>query len=262
LASLLHLKLCGLPLDADGLRPDAFKAACRSSSPRALFCMSTLQNPTGITMPASRRQELAAIARACDVPVLEDDVNGFLPENPVPPIASFAPEHTFYITGTSKSLAPGLRIGYVVPPAHQVAQVSSTIEATTWFTAPLSAEVVTQWIETGEADAIASWKRAETAVRHAMALKILGRWLPESPVSFHLWLPLPKPWRAESFVAQARSRGVVINSAEEFLVSREGTPHAVRVCLGATLSRSRLEDGLGRLAELLAAPPRTSPMVY
>ena len=262
LAGLLHLKLRGLPLDADGLRPDAFEEACRSSAPRALFCMSTLQNPTGVTMPTGRRQELGAIAAAHDVAVLEDDVNGFLPPQPIPPIASFAPEHTFYITGTSKSLAPGLRIGYVVPPANRLQQVISTIEATTWFTAPLSAEVVTHWIESGEADAIASWKRSETAARHALALRILGRWLPKSPVSFHLWLPLPEPWRSESFVAQARSRGVVVNSAEEFLVGREGTPHAVRVCLGATLSRGRLEEGLRRLAELLDSSPRPSPMVY
>lgn len=262
LASLLHLRLRGLPMDADGLKPDAFEAACRSASPRALFCMSTLQNPTGRTMPVARRQQLAAIAKAHDVAVLEDDVNGFLPGDPLPPIATFAPDHAFYITGTSKSLAPGLRIGYLVPPAHRLEQVTSTIQATTWFTAPLLAELVTEWIESGQADAIAGWKRTETAARHALALEILGRWLPSSPVSFHLWLTLPEPWRAETFVTQARSRGVAVNSAEEFLVGRESAPHAVRVCLGATLSRSRLEEGLRRLADLLSTPPKPSPMVY
>jgi DNA-binding transcriptional MocR family regulator len=262
LASLLHITLRGLPLDADGLRPDALESACSSSQPRALFCMSTLQNPTGRTMPAARREEIAAVASAYDLSILEDDVNGFLPADPIPPIASLAPEHTFYITGTSKSLAPGIRIGYVVPPAHRVQQVASTIEATTWFTAPLPAEVATQWIESGEALAIAKWKRTETAARHALAVGILGKWLPPSPVSFHLWLPLPEPWRAESFVSQARARGVVVNSAEEFLVGQKGAPQAIRVCLGATLSRERLGEGLRHLAHLLATPPRPSAMVY
>jgi DNA-binding transcriptional MocR family regulator len=91
LASLLHLKLQGLPMDGDGLEPDAFEAACRSGPPRALFCMATLQNPTGRTMPVARRRQLAAIAEAYDVAVLEDDVNGFLPADPLPPIATFAP---------------------------------------------------------------------------------------------------------------------------------------------------------------------------
>jgi DNA-binding transcriptional MocR family regulator len=263
LADLLHLRLQGLPMDADGLRPDALEGACHTSSPRALFCMSTLQNPTGRTMPVARRQELGAIAQTYGLAILEDDVNGFIPSEPLPPIAAFAPAHTFYITGTSKSLAPGLRIGFVIPPAHELERVSSTIQATTWFTAPLMAELVAQWIETGEADAMTSWKRTETAARHAIAAEILGPWLPgRRPVSFHLWLTLPEPWRAESFVAQARARDVAVNSVEEFLVGREPAPHAVRVCLGAALSRTKLKEGLSRLAELLSTPPKPSPMVY
>jgi len=63
LASLLHLQLRGLPLDEHGVRPDGFEAACRSSAPRALFCMTNLQNPTGRTMPLARRREIAAIAK-------------------------------------------------------------------------------------------------------------------------------------------------------------------------------------------------------
>ena len=263
LASILHLRLRGLPMDEDGLRPDSLETACRTDSPRALFCMSTLQNPTGRTMSVTRRRELAAIAQAHDLAVLEDDVNGFLPADPLPPIASFAPAHTYYITGTSKSLAPGLRIGYVVPPANQVDRLSAAIETTTWFTAPLLAELVTQLIESGEADAMASWKRTETEARYSLALDILGPWLGGSQsVSFHLWLTLPEPWRMETFVAQARSRGVVVNPAEEFLVDRERSHHAVRVCLGAALSRARLEEGLRRLAELLSFPPKPGPMVY
>jgi DNA-binding transcriptional MocR family regulator len=263
LARLLQLRVQGLPMDQNGLLPDALEAACRKSSPRALFCMSTLQNPTGRTMSLERRRQLAAVIRRYDLLVLEDDVNGFLPAHPLQPIAVLAPEHTFYITGTSKSLAPGLRVGYVVPPANQVQRLSATMQATTWFTAPLMAEIVTQWIESGEADEMTRWKRTETEARYTMAREILGPWLPSSgPVSFHLWLSLPDPWRAEAFVAQARARGVVVNSPDEFLVGRETAPHAVRVCLGAGLARAKLEEGLGRLAELLHTPPALNAMVY
>jgi DNA-binding transcriptional MocR family regulator len=263
LARLLQLRVQGLAMDREGLRPDALDAACRSSSPRALFCMSTLQNPTGRTMPLARRRELAEIIERHALCVLEDDVNGFLPREPIPPIAALAPNHTFYITGTSKSLAPGLRIGYVVPPGLELQRVSATMQATTWFTAPLMAEIVTQWIESGEADAMTAWKRAETEARFALAREILGPWLPEAgPTSFHLWLTLPEPWRAESFVSQARARGVVVNSPDEFLVGRETAPHAVRVCLGAGISRNRLEEGLQRLAQLLRTPAGLNAIVY
>jgi DNA-binding transcriptional MocR family regulator len=263
LARLLQLRVQGLRMDQDGLLPSELEAACESSSPRALFCMSTLQNPTGRTMPLQRRRELAHIIQRHRLTVLEDDVNGFLPAEPLPPIATLAPDQTFYITGTSKSLAPGLRIGYVVPPAAEMQRVSAAMQATTWFTAPLMAEIVTQWIESGMADEMAEWKRSETTARHRLAREILGPWLPASgPVSFHLWMQLPEPWRAENFVSQARARGVAVNSPDEFLVGRETAPHAVRVCLGGGLSRSRLEDGLKRLAELLQTPPGVSAIVY
>jgi DNA-binding transcriptional MocR family regulator len=263
LARLLQLRVQGLPMDDHGLLPDALNAACKSGSPRALFCMSTLQNPTARTMPLQRRRELAEVIQRHGLLVLEDDVNGFVPAEPLPPLATFAPDHTFYITGTSKSLAAGLRIGYVVPPPGEVQRVSATMQATTWFTAPLMAEIATQWIESGKAEEMASWKRAETAVRCSLARHLLSPWIPQSgPTSFHLWVPLPEPWRAESFVGQARARGVLVNSPDEFLVGRETAPHAVRVCLGAGLSRSRLEEGLHRLAELLRHPPGPSAMVY
>jgi len=263
LARRQQLRVRALPMDRDGLLPDALESACRDATPRALFCMPTLQNPTGCTMPLQRRQELAAIVRHYGLLVLEDDVNGFLPREPVAPLAAVAPEQTFYITGTSKSLAPGLRIGYVIPPTSMLSAVRSTMQATTWFTAPLMAEIVTQWIESGSADEMASWKQRETETRFAVAGEILGPWLPRAqPVSFHLWLQLPEPWRAESLVAQARARGVIVNSPDEFLVDREPAPHAVRVCLGAALSRTRLEQGLRVLAELLSDSPGLQPMVY
>jgi DNA-binding transcriptional MocR family regulator len=263
LARLLQLRIQGLAMDEHGLLPAALETACRSSSPRALFCMPTLQNPTGRTMPLERRRELATIIERYGLLVLEDDVNGFVPAEPLPPLASLTPDHTFYITGTSKSLAPGLRVGYVVAPAGHFQRLSATMQATTWFTAPLMAEIVSRWIESGEAGEIAAGKRAEIAARYALAQQVLHPWLPtDAPVSFHIWLSLPEPWRAEGFVAQARARGVLVNSPDEFLVGRDTAPHAVRVCLGAGLSHAKLEEGLRRLAELLATPSGLNAMVY
>ncbi len=263
IASLLHLQLRGLPLDQYGLIPEAFEAACREHSPRALYCMPTLQNPTARTMPLGRRQALAEIAERYDVALIEDDVYGFLPDAPLPPLTAIAPANSYYITSTSKSLAPGLRVGYVVAPESRVDRVAGVIRASTWLIAPLLAELASEWIARGEAEAMVAWKREETSARHGAAIRILGRWLAGTPPrSFHLWLPLPEPWRTEEFVAQARARQVVVSPSEEFVVGRESAPHAVRVCLGATSSRARLEEGLGRLADLLENGPEPSLTGY
>src|SRR6185295_7435370 len=102
-AALLHLRLQGVAFDEHGLRPDAFEAACRGGA-KALYCVPTLHNPTAAVMPEARRREVAAIARAHGVMVVEDDVHGRLHEDPPPPIASFAPEMSVYLTGTAKSV--------------------------------------------------------------------------------------------------------------------------------------------------------------
>ncbi|HEU4954913.1 MAG TPA: PLP-dependent aminotransferase family protein, partial [Gemmatimonadales bacterium] len=175
IASLLHLQLRGLPLDGEGLLPEAFEAACREGAPRALYCMPTLHNPTGRTMPLGRRQAIVEIAERYDVALVEDDVYGFLPDKPLPPLAALAPASAYYVTSTSKSMAPGLRVGYVAAPESRVDRVAAVIRASTWLIAPLLAELASDWIERGEADAMVAWKREETAARHAAAVRILGR---------------------------------------------------------------------------------------
>ena len=262
IASLLSLQLQPLALDEHGIVPDAFADACRSGSVRALYCMPTLQNPTGRTMPLERRREIAEIAARHDVAVVEDDVYGFLEDHPLPPITTFAPTHSYYITSTSKSLAPGLRLGYVVAPAAKIDRLAGTIRATTWLTAPLLAELASQWIESGEADEMVRWKREETIARHTLARRVLAPWVTEAAAGFNFWLELPDPWRTEEFVTQARARGVVVSPSEEFMVGRKSAPYAVRVCLGGGIGRERLEHGLQRLAELLREGPGTTLTTY
>ena len=111
-AGLLHLRLKGLPIDAQGLRPEALEEACREGGAKALYLIPTHHNPTTAVMPEERRREIVAIARAHGLAIVEDDVHGLLPEERPRPIAALAPERSYYLTSTSKTLAPG--------PAHRL----------------------------------------------------------------------------------------------------------------------------------------------
>ena len=256
LAALLRIRLQGLALDAHGLRPDAFEAACREGTPRALYCVPTLQNPTATIMPEERRREIAGIARAHGVPIVEDDVHGFLPDSRPRPLSAFAPDTSFYVNSTSKSLAPGLRVGYLLSPPAHVSRLASAVGSTVWMVAPLMAEVVSSWILEGRAGAVLAEKRAEAAARQALARRILGATRIESdPSAYHLWLELPEPWSSQSFVVEARRRGVAVTPAEAFAVDRDAVPAAVRVCLGPPRSHAELERGLTTLAEVLEGLP-------
>jgi DNA-binding transcriptional MocR family regulator len=256
LANLLHLQLQGLPMDEHGLQPEAFAAACRARMGKVLYCIPTLQNPTATVMPPDRRREIARIAQEYGVAIIEDDVYGFLDAEAPPPIAAFAPEHVYYINSTSKSIAPGLRIGYMVAPPQAVNRIASAISSSTWEAAPLMAEMVTRWIEDGTIERVIDWKRRETEARQTLARKILGHIAAGShPMSCHLWLQLPLPWRGGDFSDRAAARGVIVIPAEAFVTGRGAAPYAVRICLLSTQDRRQLEKGLDALREILHSAP-------
>jgi DNA-binding transcriptional MocR family regulator len=256
LAGLLHLRLQGVAMDEHGLRPDAFRSACRGGSVKALYCVPTLHNPTTTVMPEARRREVVAIARQHDVLIVEDDVHGPLIEERPPLLAALAPEITVHLSGTAKTLAPGLRIGYILAPKDLVPRLATAIRATTWMAAPLLAEVASVWIRDGTADRILAGNRKEAAARHRLAVSVLGRFQIQShPAAHHLWLQLPSSRRSETFAEQARRAGVAVTPAQAFVVGGGAAPRAVRVCLGVARDRAQLEKGLRILAGVLEGRP-------
>jgi DNA-binding transcriptional MocR family regulator len=256
IASLMHLNLRGLPMDGQGLRPDAFEKACADSGAKILYCLPTVQNPTATVMPEARRREIAAIARAHDVAIVEDDIYGFLlPEQP-PPIAAFAPERSYYIASLSKCLGGGLRIGYLLAPERAVDRLATTLRTTIWMASPLMAEVAARWLQDGTAERLIEQTRRETAARQELAQELLADLdFSTHPHAFHLWLHMPDPWCANDFVALAARRGVAVTPPAAFVPGRGPSPHAVRVCLGGPPSRAQLAEGLKVLCDLLSAPP-------
>src|SRR5690606_21566023 len=111
-------RLHGLPMDDEGLLPDALDAACRADRAPLLFVNPTAHNPTTAAMSPARREAIVALARAHDLRVSEDDVYGRVPERRPPPHAALAPERTVYSGSAAKSVAPGLRLGALHCPPH------------------------------------------------------------------------------------------------------------------------------------------------
>jgi DNA-binding transcriptional MocR family regulator len=251
IAQQMHLKVRGVPMDVEGLRPDALESACRSTRARVLYCMPRMQNPTSAVMSERRRRQIAAIAEKHRLIVVEDDTYGFLsPERT--PLAPLIPQRTLFVTSLSKSLFPGLRLGCVVAPAAFVEKIAGAVWTTMISTSPIGADLLSGWIEDGAATRIAEWKRHEGAARQIMAKRLLaGERYQTHPLSHHIWLSLPQRWSSDGFVAQARSRGVVLNASSEFAVGDQH-PKAVRLCLGTPRTRAGLEQALTRVAECLS----------
>jgi DNA-binding transcriptional MocR family regulator len=261
LADLFRLDIRGVPTDERGLRPDMLVEAAKDIRVGAILCSPTLHNPTNATMPLERRREILAIAAKLDTCVIEDDSNGHLSGDERPTMTSINPDRCIYLCGTSKSMAPGLRIGYMVAPTSILPRLSEGVHATSWTSPSLMGEITSVLIEERIAENFLSWHRKEAVERMKMAENILGlsNVFPNCP-TYHLWLQLPAPWRANEFAAHLRLGNTLVSPADVFAVDRNPTPHAIRVSLGGVAERSRLAEGLRVIAEALTARPSSFSM--
>ncbi len=253
LASLLHLRTLPVAMDAHGILPSALETACRKSNPKALYCMPTLQNPTGIVWPEERRREVLEVAQRYGLLVVEDDTTAFLVEHPPLPLAALAPNDVVFVSSTSKSLGAGLRVGYLHLPTGRDGlydHVVASVAAQSWMTAPWMAEIATRLIEGGTADRIVAARRREVLERREIADRYLGELVTDTHAACSfLWLSLPDPWRSAEFAEDARSAGIAVTSSEAFCVGRAHAPHAARICIGTPARRDEVEHGVRVLAE-------------
>ncbi len=256
IAAQLRLQIAGLPMDEQGILPDALEAACRGKAPKALYLNPTLQNPTTLTVPAARRAAISAIADRFGIPIVEDDAYGFISPDAPPPLAAFAPHITWHIAGLSKCIGAGLRLAYVLAPATKAAwPFVAAMRASNVMASPLNTALLTRWIEDGTADDLLQFVRTETAHRQEIAASLLAaETYRASPQSFNIWLTLRNGWNRSNFTAHTRSCGLGVVSSDAFTVEGPAS-ETVRVCLGGPIGRDRLASALDFMAHALAGPP-------
>lgn len=261
LSTYLGIHLEGLPVDDEGMIPEALDEACRKSPIRAVFLQPSVINPRATLMSAARREALAQVAARHDIAIIENDILGPLVTDRPPPIASYAPDRTLYLTSFTKITVPGLRIGYLVAPDRYVAAVANRHLVLNWMATPAIAEIATRWVSDGTAMELVEWQRQALLARHAIAGEALaGLRYYTHPQSLHVWLPLSGAHTEEGFVAQARLHGVAIAPGTSFRTAGQGSTPAVRISLGSTSERD-LRAGLGVVASLALGDPEALLLV-
>ncbi len=246
------LRLLTCESDSDGIVPDAFDAVCRRVRPKVVYLMPTHQNPVATTLPVARRQQMARLARAYGVWIVEDDPYWRLDPEIRPALAHFAPDRTFLISTLAKCLSPGIRVAFILCPEGEARQgLVESLWAMALMPAPLMTAVACAWIRDGSADALIDGVRREAAARRRIAAEILPS--ARGPdTSLHVWLPLSTDGSGERLQQAARSRGLALVAAEAFATGGNHS-QGVRLSLGGPGKRSVLEAGLRSLAELLVS---------
>jgi len=242
-------RLHAIPMDEKGMLPGPFAQACRAGA-RLAVLSPTLHNPTTTTMSLERRRQLVNIARRWNVTIVEEDVYGLLAEASPPPLAALAPERVIYLTGLSKTVAPGLRIGYLVFPPNLRGRLRDTEHHTAWYVSPISTALASRWLRDGTGWRRLLTQRSELAARHRLCGRHLDgldwRGTPDCP---HVWLAAP-PGGSEQFTRRAMAAGVVVVPASVFAAGRSVAEDGVRISIGAATDRGSLAEGLTRLARL------------
>ena len=259
-ARQLKNQVVGLAMDEEGLLPEALDAACRTRRAKLLYLTPTLQNPTTATMSLARRDAIVAIARRHDLLIIEDEVNGLLPEPHPQPLVNLAPERVIYLGSLAKIACGGLRVGFVLTPPALRSAFAQTMRLSSWMVSPLLIELACKMVSQRQIMPLIAQQREILKRRGELLRHLLptARW---QPGSMHAWLPLPEPWRSQQFAAAADALDVGVASGEHFAAGQFAAPQGVRLSLSQPATDARVGEGLARLAQLLQGTPPSNPLL-
>lgn len=253
-AARLGITLVPLAMDGAGLIPEAVEEAHAAAPLHAVYVQPRLHNPLSLTMPTQRVERLAEVLLRLGITAVEDAIWAFLRDE-LPPLAAYAPERTVLIDSLSKRIAPGLTLGFAVAPAALAGEIVATLRSGGWAPMRFALEIAHRWQHDGTVKKLVEAKQREAAARQEIAARHLAGFAMQSdPRSYHCWWQLPRPWRADTFVAAAARHGIGVVPAAAFTIGRNHAPNAIRLGLASPLP-DVLSRALGTLVELARSAP-------
>ncbi|MDQ0320480.1 DNA-binding transcriptional MocR family regulator [Pararhizobium capsulatum DSM 1112] len=251
-AGLIGRRTILMRSDEYGLDPEDFERVCAQQHPKLAFLMPTAQNPTVVTLSLERRQAIADIARRYGVWLLEDDLYGAMTGSMTPLLAELAPDRTFLVGGLSKSVAAGIRGGWVACPPHFSQRIRIAHKMVTGGVPFLMAELGARMVLSGEASRLRARCIEEIRAREGIAREAFaGFEFNSDPNVPFLWLKLTEPWLSGTFKHAAFEEGVMVDDEDEFKAGRTDVAyHRVRIGFSSP-SREEVRRGFLILRRLL-----------
>ena len=250
----------GIPLDRDGMRMDALATALadlkrKGVRPKYIYTIPTIQNPTGTILPVERRRELLRLAAEYGVPVFEDDCYCDLIWSGQRPPAIYSMSdraNVIHIGSFSKSIAPALRVGYIVAPWSILSRILPM--KTDAGSGALEQMVLAEYCNGNFTKHVPVLRRGLRAklVTLMEALKAHfgdAAQFDDPKGGIFLWVKLPDGVDAMKLYQPALAAGVVINPGPEWSVNEAHAHSRMRLCF-ANLSHEEINHGIAALAEV------------
>lgn len=205
--------------------------------------MPTLHNPLGWVMNSKVRRHVIGVARRHGLLLIEDASYAYLVDSPPPPLAATAPDITVYVSGLSKNVATGLRVGSWSHRESACAPSNERSGRRRGTPVRLTAAIAARWLEDGTVARLEADKRADATLRQTIARETLQPLEQLAhPASYFTWLPLPDNARADRIAATLATSQISVSTAGPFAIT-VNPPQAIRLALGST-TLSTLADAL------------------
>jgi DNA-binding transcriptional MocR family regulator len=257
----LGAEIVGVPMDENGLIPDELP----SGDAAFLYTIPTFQNPSGRTLTLERRRRLVEIARDRGLLILEDDPYGLVryEGEPLPSLFDLAGgEGVAYASSFSKTIAPGVRVGYFVLPAELAAKIEA-LAVSTYISPPFMTQAtVHEFLRRGDFEPNLERVNVLLGARRDAMLEALGRHLPEGAEwsrpegGYFVWVDLPGD---APTVATAEAAGVTFVAGQDFFADGSGA-QSLRLAF-SFVSPDEIAEGVSRLAPLLVGAAAPAPTV-
>ena len=222
--------------------------------PTLAHVIPNFQNPAGYTLSAAKRERLLALAAEYNFTLFEDDpyiAIRFEGESLPTMLSQDAAGQVVYASSFSKTVCPGIRVGYLVGPAAVIKQVQGI--ATNTYISPnmVAQSIVNQFVRSGRMDAAVGTVKEALRERRDAVIAALERELPEAAYArpeggYFMWVELPEEIRVDELERAASERGVLFVKGSDFLL--EGGGNTLRLAYSG-VTPEQIDEGITRLAD-------------
>ena len=257
--TLLSLRRRGADVRMVELEPDGIDVAAlervlvAGARPKIAHIIPNFQNPAGYTLSLAKRERLLELAREYGFIVFEDDpyIELRFSGERLPTMVSMDPERVVYASSFSKTVAPGVRVGYLVGPRELIAQVAKL--ATGAYISPnmVAQGIVNQFARSGAIERSIETVKGALGERVNVLAAALERELPDARFikpegGYFMWVELPRGTDVDVLFAAAAQRGVQFVKGSDFVL--EGYESSLRLAYSG-VTPAEIEEGIARLAD-------------
>lgn len=255
-----EVRFATVPTDNEGLIPDALPKLIERERPKFLYTIPNFQNPTGVTLTAERRRTLYSIAARYGLIILEDDPYGRLryAGTAIPPIKSLDTEGiVIYLSTVSKTIAPGLRVGWAVAAKEILRKLTIAKQAADLHTSSLDQRIVHRYLADFDSEAHIELIRRSYGERYSIMEATLRENMPPGFTWTHpeggmfLWVTCPEGVDTNELMREAMARKVLFVPGRDFFPNASGE-RFMRLNF-SNASPDQIRAGIKRLAEVCHA---------